>query len=213
VTTDLEQPAIRTASPGAFGFPIMLEVRDRVVLVAGTGHEPSAKARQLAELGAHVRHWDPADAPWNPGLLDEALIAIVSTGDRVLDRQIAADARARRVLVNTIDDIPACDWSAPAILRRGDLTVAVATGGIAPALAARLRDRVADELGPEYGGLLELLGELRPEIMATGRPFADRRRLWYELVDSGATDLLARGDRGAARARLRALVDAWLAAQ
>jgi siroheme synthase-like protein len=195
---------------GAFGFPIFVEVRDRVVLVAGDGTEAAHKATALSELGAVVRRWSPADGTFDPGLLDDALLAIVNTGDRALDRQIATDARSRRVLVNTVDDIPACDWSAPAILRRGDLTVAVGTGGVAPALAVRLRDRFADEVGSEHGELLALFGELRPEIMATGRSFRDRRRLWYELVDGPALGLLEAGDSEGARQALRAQVDAWL---
>ena len=162
-----------------------------------------AQGGTLAELGAVVRRWTPAEAI-EPALLDDALLAIVNTGDRVLDRQIAADARSRRVLVNTVDDIPACDWSAPAILRRGDLTIAVATGGIAPALAVRLRDRIAEEVRPAHGELLALFGELRPEIMATGRSFRDRRTLWYELVDGPALGLLEAGDTEGARQALRA---------
>jgi siroheme synthase-like protein len=192
---------------------MFLEVRDRVVLVAGDGPEARHKAASLADLGARVRRWIPAEGPFQPALLDDALLAIVNTGDRVLDRQIAADARSRRVLVNTVDDIPACDWSAPAILRRGDLTIAVATSGVAPALAVRLRDRVAGEVGPAYGELLALFGELRPEIMATGRSFRDRRRLWYELVDGPALELVEAGEVEGARAALRAQVDAWLIAQ
>jgi siroheme synthase-like protein len=203
--------AVPARATGAFGFPIFVEVRDRVVLVAGDGAEAAHKATALSELGAVVRRWSPVNGPFDPGLLDDALLAIVNTGDRVLDRQISADARSRRVLVNTVDDIPACDWSAPAILRRGDLTVAVGTGGVAPALAVRLRDRFADEVGPEHGELLALFGELRPEIMATGRSFRDRRRLWYELVDGPALGLLEAGDRDGARQALRAQVDAWLA--
>jgi siroheme synthase-like protein len=200
--------ATRTA--GAFAYPVFIEVRDRVVLVAGDGAEAKHKAATLAELGAAVRRWSPADGPFVPDLLDDALLAIVNTGDRVLDRQIAAEARSRRVLVNTVDDIPACDWSAPAILRRGDLTIAVATGGVAPALAVRLRDRFAEEVGPPHGELLALFGELRPEIMATGRSFRDRRRLWYELVDGPALAMLEAGDLDGARLALRSQVDAWL---
>jgi precorrin-2 dehydrogenase/sirohydrochlorin ferrochelatase len=142
-------------------------------------------------------------------VLDGALLAIIATGDRVLDREIATEARARAVLVNTVDDIPYCDWSAPAILRRGDLTVSFATAGIAPALAVRLRDRLAEEVGPEYGDLLEILAGMRPRIMATGRPFASRRRLWYELVDGPAVDHVRVGQPDLARQAIETAVAAW----
>ena len=112
------------------------------------------------------------------------------------------------VLVNTVDDIPACDWSAPAILRRGDLTIAVATGGIAPALAVRLRDRIA-EVRPAHGELLALFGELRPEIMATGRSFRDQNAVVRAGRRPGAGSAGGRRHRGGA-AGAPGQVDAWL---
>ena len=222
-------PPSRRPDPGeagAFAFPIFLDVRGRAVFVAGGGGQAATKARSLAELGALVRVWAPAHqatatlagcasvelvgGPYSPALLDEAILAFVATGDRALDGRIATDARARRVLVNAFDGVPLCDWSAPAVLRRGRLTVAIGTGGVAPALGVRLRDRLADELGPEHGLLLDLLAELRPAITGSGRPFAERRALWYTLVDGPALDVLRAGDLEAARSALRHTVEAWL---
>lgn len=216
------------AAPTAFGFPVFLEVRGRTAFVAGGGGEAAHKASALAELGAQVRVWaaehratgrlagaagiELVDGPYRPELLDGALLAIVSTADRALTQRIATDARARHVLVNVMDDVPLCDWSAPAILRRGGLTVAVASGGMAPALAVRLRDRFAAEVGPEFADLVELFGEIRPRIVASGRPFADRRALWYALVDGPALDHLRAGRPATAREVLEARLDAWLEA-
>ena len=216
------------AATGAFGYPVFLELRGRTVLVAGGGAEAAGKVLGLLGVGAHIVVWaarhdqtaafDADDqvelvaGPFDARLLDDAAIAIVATGDRGLDREIAAIARTARVLVNTMDDIPNCDWSAPAILRRGDLTIAIGTGGIAPALAVRIRDRAARDVGPEYGVLLALFGEVRPRIMATGRPFRDRRRLWYGLVDGPALRLLRDGDEAGARRAVEEAMAAWLAA-
>jgi siroheme synthase-like protein len=220
----------------AFSFPIMVEVRDVPVFVAGGGHEAEAKARTLADLGANVRLWlrgDPEPpsstpasrqiagaharvvvhrGPFDPALLDGARLAIVDTGDRELDHRVAAEARRLGVLVNTVDDVDHCDWSAPAVLRRGALTIAIATAGVAPALAVRLRDSLADVIGPELGDLLVLLGDVRPRIRASGRPFAARRRLWYELIDGPALDHLHAGRELEARAALDSAIAAWEAA-
>lgn len=214
--------------PGPFASPIMLDVRARRVVVAGGGREPAHKAAALASLGAAVLVWatehhetaalDGRDGielrsgSFDAGDLDGALLAIVATGDRDLDRRIATEARTRGVLANAVDDIPHCDWSAPAILRRGDLTVSVATAGIAPALAVWLRDRVAGEIGPEYADLLAAFGRVRPRITASGRSFADRRRLWYALVDGPALDHVRWGDLEAADDAIDAAIDAWEAA-
>ena len=209
----------------AFAFPIMLEVRGRRVVVAGGGREAAHKADGLASLGAAVTVWaavhsETAALVGRPGLtlrsgsfdsdmFDGTVLAIIATGDRETDRQIATEARSRGVLVNTVDDVPYCDWSAPAILRRGDLTVAFATAGIAPALAVRLRDRFAFEIGPEYAVLVELFGVVRPRIMASGRSFGDRRRLWYELVDGPALEHLRTGRSSDARQAIDGAIDAW----
>ena len=217
--------AVDPTATGAFGYPVFLDLRGRHVVVAGGGREPAHKIPGLLALGARVIAWAPqhdqtaafdgddgvelVGGRFEPALLDEATIAIVATGDRALDREIAAVARERRVLVNTMDDIPNCDWSAPAILRRGDLTIAIGTGGIAPALAVRLRDRAARDVGPEYAALLALFGEVRPRIMASGRSFRDRRRLWYGLVDGPAVERLRAGDDAGARAAVEDAIATW----
>jgi len=211
--------------PSAFGFPIMVEVRDTPVFVAGGGREAPAKVRALAVLGARVVLWtadpglagEPVDqlavtahsGAFAQDLLEGARIAIVDTGDRDLDRRIASDARARHVLVNVVDDPGSCDWSAPAILRRGDLTIAIASAGIAPALASRLRDRLRSAIGPEYGDLVAMFAEVRPRIMASGRSLTDRRRLWYELVDGPALELLRAGKARDAREAIRVAIGVW----
>lgn len=211
--------------PAAFAFPIMVEVRDEPVFVAGGGREGTSKVKALTALGARVRLWtaDPAQAgefvdrsavtaysgAFDPSLLDAARLAIVDTGDRGLDRTIASAARERRVLVNVVDDPASCDWSAPAILRRGDLTVAIASAGVAPALASRLRDQLRSVVGSEYGDLVAILADVRPRIMASGRSLADRRRLWYELVDGPALDHLRAGRDRQARDAINGAVEAW----
>jgi len=221
--------AVSTAAvppvPAPFAFPIMLDVRGRRAVIAGGGREPADKASSLACLGADVvvwaeRHLETAaleggagielrSGPFEPAILDDALLAIVATGNRGLDHHIATAARERRVLVNTVDDVPYCDWSAPAILRRGDLTISVATAGIAPALAVRIRDRIAELVGPEHGELLGILATLRRRIGATGKPFASRRRLWYALVDGAALDLIRSGESAEARVELERVVSSW----
>lgn len=213
---------------GAFGFPIFVEVRGRRAFVAGGDREAAAKAEALAELGAQVRLWAPAHratrrlagtasvefvgGDFSPDLLDDVLLAIVATGERSLDRQIATEARRRCVLVNTHDDPSFSDWSAPAVLRRGGLTVAIGTGGVAPALAVRVRDRLAEELGPEHGELLALFTHVRSSIVASGRPFAERRALWYKLVDGPALEHLRGGRPDAARLAVETTIEAWEAA-
>jgi siroheme synthase-like protein len=117
------------------------------------------------------------------------------------------EAEARGVLLSSVDDTASSRFIYPAIHRLGDLIVAVSSSGHSPALASRLRDRFASQLGPEYGRLLEILGPLRPEVAARFPEFETRKRLWQRVVDSEVLDRLRSGDeRGA-----RELVDSILA--
>ncbi len=227
---DDSRPGTGAAGPSdagaAFGFPLFLEVRGRRVFVAGGGRLAATKAAALVDLGAHVRLWAPAhDAtrllatspsidmrtgPFAPALLDAAVLAIAATGLRAIDEVIAREARGRGILVN-VPDVPALsDWSAPAVLRRGGLTVAVATGGVAPALAVRIRDRLADDLGPEYGELLALLAPIRRSILAADRSLAERRAVWRALVDGPALGHLRERRPDAARRALEEALEMWL---
>ncbi len=97
--------------------------------------------------------------------------------------------------------MPHSSFIAAAVVRRGDLTVAISTGGKAPALAVRLRERLERELGAEHARFLELAGAVRAPLAARHPDFARRRELWYQLVDSDVLDLLRRGDEPAARRR------------
>jgi siroheme synthase-like protein len=212
----------------AFGYPVNLDVRDRRCLIVGGGSEARARAAALAELGARVVVSDTHHeltgelgshpgvelhvGPFDAALLDGAFLVIAASDDRAERRRVATLARETGHLVNAVDENDLCDWAAPAILRRGGLTVALGTGGVAPALAVRLRDRLADWLGPEIGTLLELLADVRPRIMASGRPFAQRRWLWYELVDGEALEHCRAGRVDRARAVIGAAIDDWEAA-
>ncbi|MCY3969362.1 MAG: bifunctional precorrin-2 dehydrogenase/sirohydrochlorin ferrochelatase, partial [Acidobacteria bacterium] len=73
--------------------------------------------------------------------------------------------------------------------------------GRAPALAVRLRERLERELGPEYGALLELAGRLRTPLARAVPEFEERRRRWYELVDSDVLELFRDGRAAEARER------------
>src|SRR6185437_11759489 len=90
---------------------------------------------------------------------------------------LAAQARLGRVLVNVEDDSPLCDFHNVAEVRRGDLLLTVATGGRSPAVAARIRARLAQEFGPEWAERLATLGAWRQAWRAEGRSAAEVVRL------------------------------------
>ena len=98
---------------------------------------------------------------------------------------------ARHVWVNSADDPANCSFTLMSVVRRGDIVVTIGTGGRSPALAAWLRRRYGDELGPEYVTLLELLADAREALRAQGRSSEDPG--WQHALDSGMLDLVRAG--------------------
>ena len=195
------------AKPRRFGYPIMLDLSGRRAVVVGGGEVALRKARALAEAGAQVRVVAPKLLPefaedgrfeclaerYQKRHLKGALVAVAATDDEAVNRQVAEDARAAGVLVNVVDRPELCDFIVPAQVRRGDLLIAIATGGAAPALAKRLRERLEKEFGPEHATLLEVLREVREDLKKRNVPADLRRRIFERLTED---DLLAAAHGG-----------------
>ena len=143
---------------------------------------------------------------YQPGDLTGAFVVICATDQAEINHQVWQEASANHQLVNVVDDTPRCNFIAPSILRKGDLTIAISTSGKAPALAVRLKERLQRELGPEYELFLELAGKLREPLAQHIPDFETRKALWYELVDSEVLDVLARGDEASAKEIISQLV-------
>lgn len=197
-------------------YPIYIQLREQPCVVIGGGKIAEGKVEGLLAAQAHVTLISPNLTPrlhelaeekqivyvsrtYQPGDLTGAFMVICATDQADINHQVWQEATANRQLVNVVDDTPRCNFIAPSILRKGDLTIAISTSGKAPALAVRLKERLQRELGPEYERFLELAGELREPLAQHVPDFETRKALWYELVDSEILDLLARGDEAAAR--------------
>jgi siroheme synthase-like protein len=160
--------------------------------------EPGADERFDGVVGVEVlrRAWRPED-------LAGAFLVVASSDDGATRAAIAREARARGVLVNVVDDIPHCDLAAPAVVRRGDLVLAIGTGGVSPAVARLVRERLQDEFGAEWAEVLRIVGEVRRETLPSIPDLAVRARRWREALDIDEAAGLVRDGRGdELRARL-----------
>lgn len=155
----------------------------------------SPELRGPADAG-QIR-WVPRD--YRPGDLAGAFIAYASCQDPELIARIRDEAERERVLLNVVDVPDACSFFAGAVVSRGDLRVAIGTGGASPSLASSLRRELETRLGREYGPLVAILGAVRRAL--AGDP-ARRRAVMAALVASPMVDLLRRGDREAVDALL-----------
>lgn len=211
-------------------YPVLLDLRDRPCLVIGGGEVAEAKTRGLLDCGARVTLIAPEATTglrelagtgritwlrreYRPGDLEGFVLAIAATDAPEVNRRVWEEAGQRRVWLNAVDDPAHCSFILPAVHRQGDLILAVSTGGKSPALAARLRDRLAAILGPEYARWVDLLGDLRPEVTRRVPDPEARKALWYRIVDSDAFDRVREGDVDGALATARALIDAWVAGE
>jgi len=204
----------------SFGYPVMLELAGRRCVVIGAQAIREGKVEGLLAAGADdVVVVEPSVGDrfdgvggvrverraWRPDDLDGAFLAVASSDDAVTRAAIAREARTRGVLVNVIDDIPQCDWAAPAIVRRGDLVLAIGTGGVSPAVARLIRERLQEEFGAEWGELLRVVGEVRRETLPALPDFAVRARRWHDALDlEEAAELVHQGRGEELHTRLRA---------
>jgi len=202
-------------------FPVALSLQDRCCLVVGGGTVAERKVEALLDAGAEVLVVAPSVSTqiealgllhalevrrreYGPEDLDEVFLAVAATDDREANARVAADARERGVLVNAVDDPANCDFITPAVVRRGDIQVAVTTGGASPALARHLRQLLEKLLPPEYEALANLLAEARSELLRHGVR-ADPET-WQEAIRAALVPLHAGGVEHAART-LREVLD------
>jgi precorrin-2 dehydrogenase/sirohydrochlorin ferrochelatase len=178
-----------------------LEGRPCLVVGAGTIGEPKissliaagASTRVIAlNATAAVAEWARAGSiTWERRAfefadLDVVFMVIAATNSRELNAAIFNAARQRNILCNVVDDPEYCDFYYPAVVRRGDLQLAISTNGQSPALAQRIRRELEIQFGPEYGEWLEQLGKIRQQLFGSKMNPEERRQLLHELASSAA---------------------------
>ena len=203
-------------------FPLFADLRDRPVLVVGGGAIAARKVERLRAAGARVRigaqeleaelrkrvasgDVSYLSGRFVPEWLDGAWLVIAATNDSDVNRAVAQAARERCMLVNVVDDAELSSFHMPAVVERGPLQIAISSGGGAPMLARRLRERFETLLDESLGTLATLFARHRERIR-TRLPQLGARRHWFDRVLDGATPQLLR--QGRADAAERALLDA-----
>ena len=183
-------------------FPMFVKLEERVCLVVGAGRVGESKIRSLVAAGARVRTVAPTATPavaaWDrlgvlawegrafqSADLEGAFLVVAATSSPVVNDVIFREARQRRILCNVVDDPQRCDFYSPAVVRRGDLQIAISTAGRSPALAQRLRRRLELQFPARCAGWVSALGRKRQMLLAEKLDPEYRRRLLHEIV-SGA---------------------------
>lgn len=196
-------------------FPVFLDLTGRRVVVVGGGPVGRRKAAAARAAGAEVVVVDPQPLAesglahlaeeYHPNHLIGACLVFAAATPEV-NARVVADAKRLGVWVNSATDPSAGDCFLPAVVRRGGLTVAVGTGGAAPALARRIRERLEAEFDGAFAAWVALLDELRPEVLATVPDPLRRRALFDALADWPWLDRLRAEGVEATRAAMRAAI-------
>lgn len=176
------------------------------------------KTQALLECGAAVEVISPALCPgleelasngplkvllrrYRRGDLKGAALAIAASDDGEVNRAVSEEAKASGVPVNVVDVPGLSSFIVPSVLRRGELTIAVSTGGRSPALARRIRAELERSMGEEYSLLASLAAEVRSELRQEG--IAVTAEAWQGALDLDTLlGLLRSGCRDAAKQRL-----------
>jgi len=202
-------------------FPVCLELAGRRCLVVGGGAVAERRIAGLLEAGAAITVIAPALTPALAALASEGRLrheprgyrdgdlagfdlALAATDAGDVNAALAREGRARGVWVNAADDPANCTFILPALVRRGDLTVAVSTGGTSPALARAVREELERYLTADYATLAQIAAEARRELRAAGR--AADATAWRRALGSEVRRLIVEHGREAAKRRLLELL-------
>lgn len=197
-----------------FAYPVWLDLVGRRALVVGGGKVALRKAKDLADAGAHVRvvateflpefHDDKRltclEQPYTPRHVFHTDIVVAATDDDNVNLRVANDARSAGALVNVVDKPSACDFIVPAVVERGPLRIAISTCGASPALARRIRERLAQEFGPEYAVYLEAVQEVRERYKSAKMDGDLRRRIFERMADDDILEAARQGPEAVRRA-------------
>lgn len=178
-------------------FPINLPLAARKCLVVGGGRVARRKVASLLECGAHVTVVSPefcdelaaldgvrrVQRPFDDADAADTTLVFAATSDPEVNRRVADAAHRHGALVNVVDTPAECDFIVPSVLARGDLTIAVCSGGSAPALSKRVRRELEDQFPAHFADFVALLADLRTTVMSRVPDIATRKTIFHKLAD------------------------------
>lgn len=184
-------------------FPMFIKLEGKQVLVVGAGRIGESKIAGLLDTGARigvialeataqVREWartgsiDLELRAFSSADLAGVFLAVVATSSRTLNERIYSEAQHRGVLCNVVDVPDLCDFFYPAVVRRGDLQIAVSTAGQSPSLAQKIRQQLEKQFGPGYTNWVAELGETRKLILASDLDQKRKLQLLHSLASREA---------------------------
>ena len=208
-------PAACLMKPKSY-YPLFADLNGRDCVIIGGGLVAQRKVTTLLGYGAKLTVISPTITRrlagysrqgrirhlarrFRPSDLRRAWLVYAATDNHTINGRVYRTAAARRIFTNVVDQTPLCSFIAPALVRRGPLTIAVSTGGVSPSLAKRLRTEIGEAIGSEYVPMLRLLAQLRGVAKRTLPRYNDRKRYFDHLVHGRIFELVRSGRPQTAR--------------
>ncbi|WP_418790411.1 precorrin-2 dehydrogenase/sirohydrochlorin ferrochelatase family protein [Phosphitispora sp. TUW77] len=200
-------------------YPVYLNLDGKKCLVVGGGKVAERKIRSILEAGARAYVVSPELTDWLEEAalkgkitairrnytttdLENAFIVISATDSQVINSRVASECRDRNILVNVVDCPADCNFIVPAVFRQGALSISISTDGKSPMLARRIKEDMETKFGPEYHEFLELMSNLREQIIKKFSDEEQRRDMFKKLVYSDIIQLLKDGQREKVKERI-----------
>jgi precorrin-2 dehydrogenase/sirohydrochlorin ferrochelatase len=204
-------------------YPLYMDLRGRECLVVGAGAVAARKVRTLLDCGARVtvvgerpvealeelrsRGVKILDRKFRLDDLQLQALVIGATDSEEVNAEVSRESRRRGIPVNIADDPAKSTFIVPALFRRGDVTLAISTGGSSPALARLIREDLGRHYGEEYAALASLLGSYRERMRSAVSGHRRRAEVWRGILDAGILDVLRREGVEEAEAIIRRHID------
>ena len=197
-------------------YPIFADLHGRRCVVVGGGMVAQRKVTTLLQYGADITVVSPTATrrlrmyarqgtmrylarQFRPADLRGAWLVYAATADHRINTLVSRCATRLRIFANVVDRTPLCSFIAPAIMKRGELVIAISTGGASPALAKQVRRTLNALIGSGYAPMLRLLKMLRGLAKRRLPSAHDRKQYFDQLVGGRVFELVRAGRPSAAR--------------
>lgn len=193
-------------------YPIFLDLRNKKAVVIGGGSVAERKAMTLLSCSADVCVISPEITPRLRELakkkklrykkkryenkdIKDAFLVVAATNNREANKAVFAASKKYKCLLNIVDKPDESNFIVPSLISRGDLTIAVSTGGKSPALAKQIRKELQQRYGKEYEIFIKAMGKAREKVLKSVLSEKTRRQIFTKLAKSNIINLLKKGNR------------------
>ena len=185
-------------------YPINIEIKDMGITIIGGGEVAYRKCKNFLEFGKRVKviskeyinkfeelkdKLEIINDEYREEYLKSSFIVVAATNNKEINREIGIYCRENGKLVNVVDNIELSNFTVPSYVKRGDLLISVSTGGKSPSLSSKIKKELEEKYDDSYEAYIDILGELRKEIIKKYEDISVRRKKLRALVNLDIEEL------------------------